>query len=59
MSTNYATADKTDDGPYSYHREPPSQGANLYVRCNSCGRECIPADPERLDHKRDCPEASR
>lgn len=44
---------------YTYHTEPQAQGGKRYVRCEHCGRECIPADPERLAHTPDCPEGDR
>jgi len=44
---------------YTYHWEPVAQGGERYVRCERCGREVIPADADRLLHKRSCPEADR
>lgn len=50
---------KTDeDSPtYTYHWESPKQGGERYVRCEDCGAECIPADPDRLLHCEDCPHS--
>ena len=42
---------------YTYHREPRAQGGARYVRCEGCGREVVPADPEKLLHKESCPNA--
>jgi hypothetical protein len=50
----------TDDGPtYTYHREPAHVGGKRYVRCEKCGAESVPADPDRVLHKPDCQEATR
>jgi len=53
--------DKSDsDAPtYTYHTEPARVGGKRYVRCERCGAEVIPADPDRLGHKRGCPEGDR
>jgi len=40
---------------YTYHIEPLEQGSKRYVRCEGCGREVIPPDPELLAHPVDCP----
>jgi len=50
---------KSDASPYSYHTEPKRVGGAKYVRCEHCDREVIPADPDRLYHKAECPEADR
>jgi len=41
---------------YTYGWEPYEQGGARYVRCERCGAECIPADPDRLAHHDGCPE---
>lgn len=47
-----------DEAPgYTYHREPSSQGGARYARCEGCGREVVPADPDRLLHAEGCPNA--
>jgi len=44
-----------DDGPaYTYHTEPSHVGGARYVRCEECGAECVPADPDRLHHHDGC-----
>lgn len=45
-----------DDEPtYTYHHEPAHVGGARYVRCETCGAESVPADPDRLLHRDDCP----
>jgi uncharacterized OB-fold protein len=41
---------------YSFHREPADQGGARYARCEHCGREVVPADPDRILHADGCPE---
>jgi len=41
---------------YTYHTEPRKVGGAKYVRCEHCGHECIPADPDRILHAEGCPE---
>lgn len=41
---------KQPEANYTYHVEPPEQGGARYVRCEGCGREVIPADPDLLSH---------
>lgn len=43
---------------FTYHFEPPEQGGEEYVRCEGCGREVVPADPDRILHKEGCPNSS-
>jgi len=57
MTTNATGAEKRT--VYTYHREPPEVGGAKYVRCTYCGREVIPADPDRLIHKAGCPGADQ
>ncbi|GGM64222.1 hypothetical protein J2752_000462 [Halarchaeum rubridurum] len=62
MSTNASAALKTaanDDieSAYTYHIEPATQGGCRYVRCETCGAECVPATPARLTHRPGCTEA--
>jgi hypothetical protein len=45
-----------EDPTYTYHYEPAEQGGQRYVRCERCGAECIPANPDRLAHFDGCPE---
>jgi len=45
----------TTDASYTYHIESPEVGGAKYVRCTGCGRECVPADPDRLAHRDGCP----
>jgi len=53
-------ADKNDsDDPYTYHVEPRHVGRARYVRCERCGAELVPPDPDRLLHVRGCPEGDR
>jgi hypothetical protein len=54
------TAD-ADEARITYHREVPDVGGARYARCTYCEREVVPADPERLTHRSDCPlrEADR
>ena len=62
MKTDARTREKpsgTTEEPYTYHTEPPAQGGARYVRCERCGAEVIPADPDRMAHKRGCPEGDR
>ena len=48
--------EEADDGPtYTYHHEPEFVGGERYVRCETCGAESVPADPDRLLHRDDCP----
>ena len=52
----------TDDvggAVYTYHWESYAQGGARYVRCERCGAECVPADPDRLAHREGCPEGRR
>jgi hypothetical protein len=42
---------------HTYHVEPPEQGAARYVRCEGCGREVIPADPDLIQHPSECPNS--
>jgi len=53
--------DDVDDAGevYTYHWEPYEQGGARYVRCEHCGAECVPADPDRLAHFEGCPEGRR
>ena len=47
-----------EEGPgYTYHREPEHVGGARYVRCEGCGREVVPADPDRVPHADGCPNA--
>lgn len=46
---------ETVESAYTYHTEPASQGGERYVRCEHCGAECVPADPDRLTHREGCP----
>jgi len=57
--SEYTPTTQSTDGPYVYDHEPLAQGGARYVRCELCGREVIPADPRRLLHTSDCPEADR
>jgi len=62
MSIKERTREKpsgTTDEPYTYHTEPLAQGGARYVRCSTCGAECIPADPDRLYHRDGCPQSDR
>jgi len=54
------TAD-ADEARITYHREVPDVGGARYARCTYCDREVVPADPDRLTHRSDCPlrEADR
>jgi len=55
-----ASDDPIDDGPrYTYHYEPAHVGGERYVRCETCGAECIPAKPERMAHRDGCSEGDR
>ena len=47
-----------DDSGYTYHTEPPEVGGAQYVRCQECGSESIPAEPERVLHEPECSEAA-
>jgi hypothetical protein len=49
----------TDGEVYTYHHESYAEGAARYVRCERCGAECVPADPDRLAHREGCPEGDR
>lgn len=54
------TGDGVEDGPtYTYHWEPPHVGGAKYVRCERCGEESVPANPDRILHAEDCPERQR
>ena len=62
MSTNETQAQKsepTTDVQYTYHTEPPAVGGAEYVRCETCGVECVPAEPDRLSHRDGCPHGDR
>jgi hypothetical protein len=49
--------DDGDDGPtYTYHTEPAYVGGARYVRCEYCGSESVPADPDEVLHNEGCPE---
>lgn len=52
---NEFTEQQRDD--YTYHIEPRDQGGARYVRCEGCGREVIPADPNLLCHPDECPNS--
>lgn len=54
-----ADAVETTEETYTYHREPEAQGGARYVRCEACGAECVPADPDRLYHRDGCSEGDR
>lgn len=45
------------EASYTYHVEPPEQGGAKYVRCEGCGREVIPANPDNLTHPDNCPNS--
>jgi hypothetical protein len=54
------TATETDAAPtYTYHREPAHVGGKRYVRCEECGAESVPADPDRVLHAPECSESTR
>jgi RecJ-like exonuclease len=38
----------------SIYREHPEVGGKKYVRCDICGKEVVPADPDSIRHKSDC-----
>jgi hypothetical protein len=45
------------EGPvYTYHTEPAYVGGARYVRCELCGSESVPADPDEVLHDEECPE---
>jgi hypothetical protein len=44
---------------YTYHREPQHVGGAKYVRCEECGAESVPADPDRILHRSECTEGDR
>ena len=48
--------DDVDGAVYTYHWESYAQGGARYVRCERCGVECVPADPDCLAHREGCPE---
>jgi len=48
---------QNDAESFTYHHEPAAQGGARYVRCEGCGREIVPADPDRLLHRDGCPNA--
>jgi len=50
-------SDKKNEAEYTYHVEPPEQGGARYVRCEGCGREVIPADPDLIQHPSACPNS--
>lgn len=54
-----ADASAPTEEAYTYHYEPEAQGGARYVRCETCGAECVPADPDRLYHRDGCSEADR
>jgi hypothetical protein len=61
-STGVNTSGTTaDEARITYHREVPDVGGARYARCTYCEREVVPADPDRLTHRSDCPlrEADR
>jgi len=41
---------------YTYGWEPYEQGGARFVRCERCGAECVPANPDRLAHRDGCTE---
>jgi hypothetical protein len=52
--------EESADGPtYTYHTEPEFVGGARYVRCERCGAESVPADPDRILHDEGCPEGRR
>jgi len=53
------TPDDKSASPYSYHTEPEHVGGARYVKCERCGAECVPADPDRMLHRHGCPEGGR
>jgi len=51
------TGDAEPDEPtYTYHTEPAYVGGARYVRCELCGSESVPADPDEVLHDEGCPE---
>lgn len=52
-------SEETGDRIYTYHHESYEQGGARYVRCELCGAECVPANPDRLAHHDGCPEGRR
>jgi len=60
VNTSGTTAD-ADEAKIVYRREMPDVGGAEYARCTYCEREVVPADPDRLTHRSDCPlrEADR
>jgi hypothetical protein len=49
----------TTDATYSFHHESPAQGGARYCRCETCGAEAVPADPDALAHHEGCPHGDR
>lgn len=39
---------------YTYYTEPHAQGGRRYAKCTECGREVVPAKPERIPHADEC-----
>lgn len=60
-----ATPRENDDSEtnveYTHHVEPPEQGGEQYVRCESCGAELLEAlgGKDRLVHRNGCPAEDR
>jgi hypothetical protein len=59
VETGASGSADTDAPQYTYHIEPPHVGGERYVRCEECGSESIPADPERVLHREGCSEGDR
>lgn len=38
----------------SFHREDPIVGGKRYVRCECCGSEAVPAEPDKIHHDDGC-----
>jgi len=48
------TGDTNEKPTIEYRHESPDVGGARYARCTDCGREVVPADPNRLLHADDC-----
>jgi len=59
LQTDGGTANDGEASQYAYHTEPAKVGGSRFVRCNDCGAESVPANPDRLSHFAGCSEGQR
>ena len=59
LQTDGGNTTEGEVSQYSYHTEPAKVGGSRFIRCNDCGAESVPANPDRLSHFAGCSEGQR